>query len=284
MLTVLDVLNKATEFLNSKGIDSARLNAELLLANILNCKRLDLYLMYDKPLKQDELDLFRGYLRRRSVFEPFQYIIGKVEFYGLELKISNDVLIPRPETEILVETIINSYNKRRELNILDIGCGSGNISIALGVNLNNANVTGIDISKEAIELAQENTQRHNCSDRVSFIKEDILKVHENEYSGFDIIVSNPPYVSEKDYANVQLEIKNYEPDFAVTDFADGYKFYVKIIYLAQHILKPHGKLFFEIAKGQSEKVKELLKQSNFQNISINKDYREIDRVISGEKI
>jgi release factor glutamine methyltransferase len=284
MLTVLDVLNKATEFLNSKGIDSARLNAELLLANILNCKRLDLYLMYDKPLKQDELDLFREYLKRRSTFEPFQYIIGKVEFYGLELKISNDVLIPRPETEILVETIINSYNKRRELNILDIGCGSGNISIALGVNLNNANVTGIDISKEAIELAQENTQRHNCSDRVSFIKEDILKVHENEYSGFDIIVSNPPYVSEKDYANVQLEIKNYEPDFAVTDFADGYKFYVKIIYLAQHILKPHGKLFFEIAKGQSEKVKELLKQSNFQNISINKDYREIDRVISGEKI
>ena len=284
MLTVLDVLNKATEFLNSKGIDSARLNAELLLANILNCKRLDLYLMYDKPLKQDELDLFREYLKRRSTFEPFQYIIGKVEFYGLELKISNDVLIPRPETEILVETIINSYNKRRELNILDIGCGSGNISIALGVNLNNANVTGIDISKEAIELAQENTQRHNCSDRVSFIKEDILKAHENEYSGFDIIVSNPPYVSEKDYANVQLEIKNYEPDFAVTDFADGYKFYVKIIYLAQHILKPHGRLFFEIAQGQSEKVKELLKQSNFQNISINKDYREIDRVISGEKI
>ena len=131
MLTVLDVLNKAIEFLNSKGIESARLNAELLLANILNCKRLDLYLMYDKPLKQDELDLFREYLKRRSTFEPFQYIIGKVDFYGLKLKVSKDVLIPRPETEILVETIINSCNKRKELNILDIGSGNGNISIAL---------------------------------------------------------------------------------------------------------------------------------------------------------
>ena len=119
---------------------------------------------------------------------------------------------------------------------------------------------------------------------MNFIKDDIFNVRDNKYSEFDIIVSNPPYVSEKDYTNVQLEIKNYEPDFAVTDFADGYKFYVKIIYLAQHILKPHGRLFFEIAQGQSEKVKELLKQSNFQNISIIKDYREIDRVISGEKI
>lgn len=284
MLTVLDVLNKAIEFLNSKGIESARLNAELLLANILNCKRLDLYLMYDKPLKQDELDLFREYLKRRSTFEPFQYIIGKVDFYGLKLKVSKDVLIPRPETEILVETIINSCNKRKELNILDIGSGNGNISIALAVNLNNSKVTGIDISEEAIELAQENAQRHNCSGRVNFIKDDIFNVRDNKYSEFDIIVSNPPYVSEKDYTNVQLEIKNYEPDFAVTDFADGYQFYVKIIYLAQHILKPHGRLFFEIAQGQSEKVKELLKQSNFQNISIIKDYREIDRVISGEKI
>jgi release factor glutamine methyltransferase len=135
MLAVLEAINKSTEYLDGKGIESARMNAELLLADILKCKRLDLYLMYDRPLKNDELNRYREFVRRRSTFEPLQYITGTVEFYGLELNITPAVLIPRPETEFLVESVISSVNKEDKLQILDIGSGSGNISCALAVNL-----------------------------------------------------------------------------------------------------------------------------------------------------
>lgn len=281
MLTVLEALTKSAEFLGNKGIDSARINAELLLANILDCKRLELYLMYDRPLREDELDAYREYLKRRSTFEPLQYIIGKVEFYGLELKISSDVLIPRPETELLVETIINSVSKDEKLNILDIGSGSGNISIALAVHLAHAFITSIDICEKAIKVANENAHIFELNERVKFFKSDVLNVSEKEFNGVDIIVSNPPYVSQTDYLTLQNEIKDFEPDFAITDFSDGYKFYKHIVKLSRKILKPGGKLFFEIAQGQSEKVKKFLLQSNFNEVSIIKDYQRIDRVISG---
>jgi len=283
MLTVLQAINKSAGYLEKKGIESPRMNAELLLAYILKCKRLELYLMYDRPLTEKELVEYREYLKRRSTFEPVQYIIGTVEFYGLEFKVSSDVLIPRPETEILVETVINSVNKEDELQIMDIGSGSGNISIAVAVNLPNAYVTGIEISESAIAVAKENLKKHNISERVSFLNYDILNVNRDELSDFDIIVSNPPYVSKEDYGKVQKEILNYEPNIAVTDFHDGFKFYRGIISLSSQILKPNGKIFFEIAEGQSKKINEIMKENNFKEISIVKDYQKIDRVIYGVK-
>lgn len=283
MLTVLDVLNKSTDYLNKKGIESPRMNAELLLADILKCKRLELYLMYDRPLTEKELTEYREYLKRRSTFEPAQYIIGTVEFYGLEFKVSPAVLIPRPETEILVEAVINSVNKEDELRIMDIGSGSGNISIAIAVNLPNAFVTGIEISESAIKVAEENLKKYDLNKRVSFLNYDILSVNRDEHSDFDIIVSNPPYVSKADYGKVQKEILNYEPDIAVTDFDDGYKFYREIISLSAQILKPNGKIFLEIAQGQSKKISEFMKENNFKEISIVQDYQKIDRVIYGVK-
>ncbi len=283
MLTVLDVLNKSTDYLNKKGIESPRMNAELLLADILKCKRLELYLMYDRPLTEKELTEYREYLKRRSTFEPAQYIIGTVEFYGLEFKVSPAVLIPRPETEILVEAVINSVNKEDELRIMDIGSGSGNISIAIAVNLPNAFVTGIEISESAIKVAEENLKKYDLNKRVSFLNYDILSVNRDELSDYDIIVSNPPYVSKADYGKVQKEILNYEPDIAVTDFDDGYKFYREIISLSAQILKPNGKIFLEIAQGQSKKISEFMKENNFKEISIVQDYQKIDRVIYGVK-
>ncbi len=283
MLTVLDVLNKSTDYLNKKGIESPRMNAELLLADILKCKRLELYLMYDRPLTEKELTEYREYLKRRSTFEPAQYIIGTVEFYGLEFKVSPAVLIPRPETEILVEAVINSVNKEDELRIMDIGSGSGNISIAIAVNLPNAFVTGIEISESAIKVAEENLKKYDLNKRVSFLNYDILSVNRDELSDFDIIVSNPPYVSKADYDKVQKEILNYEPNIAVTDFDDGYKFYREIISLSAQILKPNGKIFLEIAQGQSKKISEFMKENNFKEISIVQDYQKIDRVIYGVK-
>ena len=283
MLTVLEVITKSTEYLDRKGFESPRANAELLLANILNCKRLELYLMFDKPLSDIELNNYREYLKRRSNFEPIQYITGSVEFYALELKVTPDVLIPRPETEILVETIINSVKKEDELFILDIGTGCGNISIALAINLPNVHITGIDISKDAIMIAIENVEKYKLNNRVNFVNCDILKSNVNDFSKYDIIVSNPPYVSQNDYLNVQKEIKNFEPMIAVTDFSYGYNFFDKIITLAAGILNIGGKLFFEMGQGQSKKINELLIENDYKEIYVFKDYQKIDRVISGVK-
>ncbi|MCH7722301.1 MAG: peptide chain release factor N(5)-glutamine methyltransferase [Bacteroidetes bacterium] len=283
MLTILGVITKSTEYLDRKGIESPRANAEILLANILNCKRLELYLMYDKPLRDSELNSYREYLKRRSNYEPIQYITGSVEFYTLELKVTPAVLIPRPETEILVEVIIDSVKKEDELFILDFGSGCGNISIALAENLPNVHVTGIDISKDAIMIANENLEKYQLNGRVNFVNGDILKFNVNDFLNYDIIVSNPPYVSQNDYLNVQKEIKNFEPKIAVTDFSDGYKYFVKIITLASEILKSGGKLFFEMGEGQSKKINELLVKNNYKKIYVFKDYQKIDRVISGVK-
>jgi release factor glutamine methyltransferase len=283
MLAVLEAINKSTEYLDGKGIESARMNAELLLADILKCKRLDLYLMYDRPLKNDELNRYREFVRRRSTFEPLQYITGTVEFYGLELNITPAVLIPRPETEFLVESVISSVNKEDKLQILDIGSGSGNISCALAVNLPNSYVTGIEISGEAISVANSNLKNYNLDERVHFFNGDIFKINEENYTDFDVVVSNPPYVSKQDYSTVQREIKEYEPDFAVTDFSDGFKFYKKIINLAMSLLKSRGKIFFEIAQGQSAKINELMIQNEFKEISMIEDYQKIIRVICGVK-
>ena len=283
MLTVLECINKSAEYLTKKGIESARTNAELMLAHLLQCKRLDLYLMYDQPLNNEEIERYREYLRRRGSFEPVQYIIGSVEFYGLKIKVTPSVLIPRSETELLVEAVINVTDKNRKLNILDIGSGSGNIAIALTVNLPNVIVSGIDISDDAIKIANENAEFHNVSERCKYFKKDILRDKLNDEKEYDIIVSNPPYVSESDYEKVQPEIKNYEPDIAVTDHSDGFLFYKLITEVSDKLLKHQGKLFFELGLGQCEKVKQILLNNGFENISVVQDYQNIKRVIYGVK-
>ena len=283
MLTVLDSINKSAEYLAKKGIESARTNAELLLAHLLQCKRLDLYLKFDRPLNEVEIIAYREFIRRRGLYEPVQYIIGSVEFYGLKINVSPSVLIPRPETELLVETIISNTDKNSKINILDVGSGSGNITIALAVNLPGAFVTGIDISEEAIKVAAENANCNNISGQVNFIKKDILNDGFPGSTKFDMVVSNPPYVSNEDYKNVQPEIKNFEPGIAVTDFGDGLSYFRKIAEISDEILNKKGKLFFEIGIHQSENVKTILQNSNFKNISVIKDYQDIDRIIYGEK-
>lgn len=283
MLTVLESINKSADYLAKKGIESARTNAELLLAHILQCKRLDLYLKYDKPLNEEEITAYREFIRRRGIFEPLQYITGSVEFYGLKINVSPAVLIPRPETELLVEAVINNVDKDLSLNILDVGSGSGNITIALAVKLPNAFVTGVDISDEASKIAKANAESNNIPTRVNFIKKDILNDEFPDSSKFDVIVSNPPYVSNEEYKNVQPEIKNFEPGIAVTDYDDGLLYFKKITELADKILNQKGKLFFEIGIHQSESVKAILQKNKFKNIAVVKDYQDIERIIYGVK-
>lgn len=282
MITVLDSIKLSTQFLNEKGIDSPRANAEILLADILNCKRLDLYLLFDRPLTEFELQRYREYLKRRGTFEPLQYITGKVEFYGIEILVDRSVLIPRPETEILVENIIKQCSAKTKLSILDIGCGSGNISIALAFNLTSAKITSTDISDEAIKIASQNAEQNNVADKITFVKHDILKEDLISFQSFDIIVSNPPYVSKENFLSLQKEITNFEPRVAVTDEKDGYTFFRVIAEKASKKLNDKGKLFFEIAEGQSNEVVQIMSTKNFTNIEIFQDYQSIDRIVYGE--
>jgi release factor glutamine methyltransferase len=274
-LTVLEAVQLSTGYLEEKGIESPRLNAELLLAGILNCKRLDLYLMFERPLNDEEVQSYREYIARRGKFEPLQYILGEVEFYGLKLKVSKDVLVPRPETELLVEEAIKLSSEVNVKTIIDIGSGSGNIAISLAKNLNGVKVTSIDLSSSAIKVAEANAGFNGVNDKIDFINSGIEEYQTNQQ--FDLIVSNPPYVSEQDYSSLQKEILEYEPIESVTDKSDGYKFYRLISERSNDFLKNGGYLLFEMASGQSEKIKSILEQNNFSDIKIVKDYQNIDR-------
>jgi len=282
MITVLESIKLATEYLNQKGIESGRANAELILAFIINCKRLDLYLLFDRPLTDNELQLYREFLKRRGMFEPLQYILGKTEFFGLELKVTRDVLIPRPETELLVEEVLNNISKENDQLILDIGCGSGNISIALAASKEKVNIIATDIDDKSLNLAKENAEKNNVTSKIKFIRHDILKDELTNFPMYDCVVSNPPYVSKENFSTLQREIKEFEPRHAVTDERDGYTFYRSICKKVSEKIKSKGKLFFEIAEGQCNTVTKIMEQNNFINIIVKKDYQNIDRIVYGE--
>lgn len=283
MITVLEAINLSTEYLQKKGVESARLNAELMLAHILNCKRLNLYLMFDRPLNDAEVNTYREFLARRGKREPLQYILGKTDFYNVTLKIDSRALIPRPETELLVETIINIYKDKEGLNFLDIGVGSGCITVALLKNLKEAKATAIDISEDALDLTKENLQLNNIENQITMLKFNALEDDYSKLGKFDFVVSNPPYVSKTEYENLQPELKNYEPIIALTDNEDGLKFYKTIIENSHHLLNSKGKLFFELNPSVAKKVEELMVENNFTNINLTKDFNNHFRIIHGEK-
>jgi release factor glutamine methyltransferase len=281
MLTVLESIKLSTEYLEKKGIESPRINAELLLAHILNCKRLDLYLTYDRPLSDEEIALYRLYLKRRGEYEPLQYIVGSVEFYGLPFYVNSSVLIPRQETEVLVEEILNNYKDREKISILEIGTGSGNIAVALARNLPGVLILATDVSNDALEIARKNSVLNRTENQIKFIQSNILD-DSQVGKDFDVIVSNPPYVSMKEFEKLEPELRIYEPRVALTDDADGLIYYRAISLKAKDLLRPTGRLYFEIGAGQSEKVKNILTQNGFSSIQIRNDYLNIKRVISGE--
>ena len=282
MITVLEVIKLSTEYLQKKGVESPRANAEILLAEILKCKRLELYLAFDKPLAENEVQVYREAIRKRGLRIPLQYIVGNVEFYGLKLIVNENVLIPRPETELLVEKIINDSDKSTNLKILDIGVGSGNISLSISKNLPNSKVVAIDISESALDIANQNAEINSLQDRIEFRLFDIMNDNLNSLGKFDLIVSNPPYVSENDYESLEPELKNHEPKIALTDNSNGISFYKHIVEASDQLLKKPGKIYFELGIDQSAQVQEYFEQNNFTNIKITKDYSGIERIICGE--
>ena len=282
--TIRKILSWTTDYFKEKGIDSPRLTAELLLSKTLNKPRLYLYTNFNQPLNRDELLNFKNLIKKRVNGEPTYYIIGEKEFWTFKVKVNEHVLIPRPETEVLIEHVLIYAKKLKhnKVNILEIGTGSGNIAIALSKELsNNTAILSIDKSIEALKVAKENILMNNV-ENINIVNGDIatpLKM--KRY--FDIIVSNPPYIKTDDLDGLQREIKEYEPIVALNGGKEGMFFFEKIIHVASEILKKSGKIFFEFGeKEQGEKIEQLLKERGFENIEIYKDYADSPRVISGE--
>lgn len=286
--TVLTLLQKSARFLEEKGVSEPRPSAEILLCHALLCKRIDLYLRFDQPLREAELETFRGYIRRRLTGEPVQYITGETEFYGLPFKVDPSVLIPRPETEHLVEVGIAECSSAswegRVIHALDIGTGSGAIAIALAKHVPALQCLAIDISPAALAIAAVNASANGVQDRIRFLEWDILS--QNTLPAemrFHLIVSNPPYIAQDELPALQVEVRDFEPRVATTDGADGLSFYRRIADLASALLEPDGCLMVEIGYAQSADVTGIFRPV-FDDLTFVKDYSSIDRVLIAKKL
>jgi release factor glutamine methyltransferase len=240
--TVLGILEWGTSYFEEHDVPSPRLSIEWLLADILKIKRLDLYVQFDRPLNQETLSLLRSMVKRRAAHEPLQYITGTTSFYNIEVGVNPSVLIPRPETEEMVELILNEF-QHGQISIIDIGTGSGCIPIAISHERPEWKVTGIDISEDALATAKENNIRNHTS--VTFIKGDLFKPESLPPGKWDIIVSNPPYIHELEKDEMDRQVKDYEPNLAL--FCESRtNVYNSLVSYAEKTLNTTGKLYLEI--------------------------------------
>ncbi len=284
--TVRDLMKTAIEYLREKGFDEARLTVELLLSYALHLQRIELYINYDRPVDAKELHYFRSLFERRLRHEPVQYIIQSAFFMGLQFDVDSRVLIPRPETETLVEEALFECKNRREekLTVLDIGTGCGNIAISIAKYCTNTHITAVDKSPEAITVAKNNAQRHGVHDRIDFLEYDIFDTSFiSQLSKYDLILSNPPYIPVDEWETLQAEVRRYEPKHALTDNGDGLSFYKQIVEIANTKLKAGGVLIVEVGYNQFSKVEFFFKTKGFYNISVIYDLQRIPRVVKATK-
>lgn len=289
-MTILEALSKATEILRENKISNPRSTAEIFLSSLLNLKRVDLYLNKDKILTQQENEKLNSYLQQRISGEPIQYITGEVGFFGFEFKIDARVMIPRPETEVLVSEIVGQFKKTKKefdpLKVVDIGTGSGVIAITLASELKNSFIYATDISKDALELAKENAERNGVEQRIEFVYGDLFEplIKKNFENSIDCVVSNPPYIRDRALENLDKEIKDFEPKVALLSGGDGIGFHKKITEGAVTYLKSGGLLAFEVGLGDAERLTEFIASNNsYENIKIVKDLAGIKRVVLAMK-
>ena len=275
--TVLRILKWTANYFFERGIDGPRLDAELLLAEALDLDRVGLYLNYDRPLKDTELDRFRDYVRRRVNHEPVQYILGCTEFWSLNLRVDSRVLIPRADTEVLVEEALASAQDG-PLRILDVGTGSGAISIALASERPNWQFTAIDVCPHALALASHNSEQHGLKERIRFMEADLSELPEGP---FDLIVSNPPYIPASDWDGLMAEVRDHEPRLALVGGTDGLDAYRLLTAQVEQGLVCGGGLLVEVGIGQASQVAELFRFAGLIQIDQRKDYAGIPRVVKG---
>lgn len=286
--TIFKSLSWAETYLKRFKIPEAKIDAEYLLSHILKCKRQELYLNSERQLTNQVINTFKGFIQKRSKREPLQYIISEEEFRGLTFKVTRDVLIPRPETEFLVEEAVKIIERQRAKGkgqkaiIIDLCTGSGCIAVSIAKEIPDSKIYATDISEKALAVAKENAKRHGVEDRITFLQGSFLEpLKDKRLEGrIDIILSNPPYVSKKDMGKLQPEVKEYEPSLALYGGEDGLDSYRRIIPQALTYLKKGGYLLLEIAYGQAEGVKDLFAQHPaYGKIEIVKDLSEIERVV-----
>lgn len=277
MLTILEIIKKTTDFLAGKGVDSSRLNAELLIGHALGLKRMALYMQFERPLAEPELEKIRPLVRRRALREPLQYILGETEFFGLKLKVDRRALIPRPETELLVENVM-AAGLTPPASILDLGTGSGAIALVLAHKYAEARTVAIDVSEEALALARENARALGLEGRVAFRRshwfEDI-----SADERFDIIVANPPYLSAEETASTAPEVRGFEPTGALTAGDGGIADLRAIIAGAAKFLNTGGMLALETGITQHAALLKLVTEAGFARAESRPDLTGRDRFV-----
>lgn len=287
--TVSRLLCRASKTLQGYGIDSPRLDAEVLLSHTLNCKRIDLYVHPEKPVEDSLVENYKKAIQKRTQRVPLQYITNYAEFMSLDFYVDERVLIPRPETELLVETIINkskSIPRESEILIIDMGTGSGNIAVTLAKKIINARIFAVDISPDALNVAQINARKHQVLDKIVFLCGDLFKPLEGLgiESKIHFIISNPPYIASDEFSVLQVEVRNFEPYVALISGLDGLQMFKRIIANAGTWLKPDGFIAFEVGEKQARKVARLLENSGgFKKPEYTRDYQHIHRIVIAQK-
>ena len=274
---VIDLIEWAESYFEKKSFEKPRTEIEWLLCSLLDCERLDLYLRYDEPLSKSQLETLRDWVKRRLTKEPLQYITGACEFYGREFIITPDVLIPRPETERLIDIALTRLNAVKSPKILDIGTGSGCIAITMAKERPDAKVVGVDNSIRALKIAERNSIHLEVTE-YSFIEMNILK--STPKGMFDLLISNPPYISKKEIPELMKDVIGFEPESALTDYSDGLTFYKRFSEIAPKIVHNNSLLILEVGlKEHPQKVYDIFFDQGYTSIEIIKDYNGDDRVM-----
>ena len=275
---IIDLIEWGEDYFKQHKFDSPKQEIEWLLCDLLDHKRVDLYINFEQKVPNDKLALLKKWIKKRLKRMPLQYITGVTEFYGNKYFLNDDVLIPRPETERLVDISLDCINKLSHPRILEVGTGSGCISISIALMRGDAKILSIDISQNALNKAQENSDYHKTNN-VKFLNLDFLKEIPSER--FDIIVSNPPYIPLEEMKNIMIDVKEYEPKIALTDFNDGLVFYDRFADLGSKLLKKGGWMVLEVGiDDHPEKVTKLFKSKGYSNIELVSDYNKDKRVLT----
>ncbi len=306
--TIQKLLNWVIEYFTNKGIDFPRLNAEILLSYVLDLKRIELYTQFDKLVSREQLDKLRDLVKRAGEHEPVAYLTGKTEFYSLQFEISPDCMIPRPETELLVERSVEFLRKRPIRNstmyeikqkgeisngassgaqfVCDLCTGCGCIAVAIAKNFPHARIIATDISDAALRVAAANVEKYQLKNRIKLLQGDLFEpiMPQLDVDKFDLIVCNPPYVSRAEFEKLDKNVKDYEPRVALLAGEDGLDIYRRIFEKVDQFLKSDAALMLEIGYTQGQAVKEMLEQTSiFADIKVEKDFNKNDRIVIARK-
>ena len=274
---VIDLINWAESYFKEKGFENPRSEIEWLLRAVLKCNRMDVYLRFEEPLSQSQLATLRSWVKRRLEREPLQYITGFCDFYGREFSVNEHVLIPRPETERLIDTVLQKVKGLDSPSILDIGAGSGCIATTLGLEIPGSTILGIDVSEDAIGIANKNKEKLEA-ENVSFQKMNILE--QRPEGEFDVLVSNPPYIPKGEMDGLMKDVKDFEPTVALTDQKDGLIFYKRFAEVGKEVVKSGGWIILEVGlEDHPSAVKKIFSESRFPDTELIKDYNGDYRVL-----